>query len=558
MYSRFEVNVVLRRRPVRRWRLRGRRGQVSAVATILGLLLVVTFIANYLTTTLPQQMSVNDLNHIVEVQDQVGRLQALLYAASQAHAIGAQFTQPITLGSAGQPPFASADTASVGPVTGASSFSTSLTGPLVYDPPTASPAGGRLGGCTYTSPTLTCAAGWHNLTYNISAATPTSYSVSTSLGTYHLNISDSGTSSAAKSTITVTASGSGPLDLFLLGSNDTVTLSLATATTAVQVIVLGSNDSLAITNTGLYPSSVSLYEVGNYDANTFTIGTNLSYVASIFGIHDTVAGATTAHSNSATTDTVYFVGFTSTTTACPNDDFASSDTVSVSSSEGSHIVTWNVSTSFTPTAVSHWTELVNIVTPASANCPFFSSSTIPLSLGGSAAGFDVHLINTYVPSADIAFDEGGVVYTQLGGTPIMLDPPSISATVVAGAVTALTIWFPAFTGSIATDSGVSTTEISTRLLSVDNIALTPSSGTWLALNSNIVLTILTPFAAAWAGYFNSTSPFESEWNCVGPTAACIGPYNTNGPLGTITLTVPTSSALVAVNIQVATFSIALV
>ncbi|MCI4339501.1 MAG: hypothetical protein L3J68_04125, partial [Thermoplasmata archaeon] len=92
-----------RRHRIRKWRLRGRRGQVSAVATILGLLLVVTYIANYLTTTLPQQMSINDLNHDVQVEDQLGGLQALIGAAVASNAIGAQFSQPVTLGGVGQP-----------------------------------------------------------------------------------------------------------------------------------------------------------------------------------------------------------------------------------------------------------------------------------------------------------------------------------------------------------------------------------------------------------------------------------------------------------------------
>ncbi|HTS33731.1 MAG TPA: hypothetical protein VMI55_07355 [Thermoplasmata archaeon] len=98
------------RRPQRNWRLRGRRGQVSAVATLLGLLLVVTFIANYLTTQLPNQMQANDLSHEITVQNQIGHFDALLQAVSSAHAIGAEVTTPLSLGSDGEPPFAAPDT----------------------------------------------------------------------------------------------------------------------------------------------------------------------------------------------------------------------------------------------------------------------------------------------------------------------------------------------------------------------------------------------------------------------------------------------------------------
>lgn len=103
------------RRLRRRWSWRGRRGQVSAVATVLGLLLVVTLIANYLSTQLPGQMRVNDANHVLTVENQVLRFAAVLRAASAARAVGAVLTQPVSLGSAGEPPMAPPDGASIGP-----------------------------------------------------------------------------------------------------------------------------------------------------------------------------------------------------------------------------------------------------------------------------------------------------------------------------------------------------------------------------------------------------------------------------------------------------------
>ena len=87
---------------------------MSAIATLLGLLLVVSFIANYLSNQLPNQMSVNDLNHNLQVENQLTRFDALLETASANYATGAQLTQPISLGSASVPPFASADSAYTG------------------------------------------------------------------------------------------------------------------------------------------------------------------------------------------------------------------------------------------------------------------------------------------------------------------------------------------------------------------------------------------------------------------------------------------------------------
>ncbi len=89
------------------------------MATLLGLLLVVTYVANYLSNQLPGQMQANDLNHEILVENQLGRFGALLAATSAAGAIGAQSTQPLSLGSDSEPPFAKPDISYLsGPVNG--------------------------------------------------------------------------------------------------------------------------------------------------------------------------------------------------------------------------------------------------------------------------------------------------------------------------------------------------------------------------------------------------------------------------------------------------------
>lgn len=99
----------------RRWRLRGRRGQVAAVATILGLMLLVVMIANFLTTTLPQEMRVNEANHLTTIENQVITFGAILEAATEADAIGAVISQTISLGSVGVAPVAPPSGASLAP-----------------------------------------------------------------------------------------------------------------------------------------------------------------------------------------------------------------------------------------------------------------------------------------------------------------------------------------------------------------------------------------------------------------------------------------------------------
>jgi len=100
----------------RRWRRRGRRAQVAPVATILGLLLVVTYIATFLSTTLPEEMSVNDLNHDLLVENQVGQMSVVTTQMILTDSLYGQESFPISLGSAGAPPFAGPDAAAVVPL----------------------------------------------------------------------------------------------------------------------------------------------------------------------------------------------------------------------------------------------------------------------------------------------------------------------------------------------------------------------------------------------------------------------------------------------------------
>jgi hypothetical protein len=141
----------------------------------------------------------------------------------------------------------------------------------------------------------------------------------------------------------------------------------------------------------------------------------------------------------------------------------------------------------------------------------------------------------------------------------MVDDPAISAVQLnGGGLASVSIWFPVFVGNISTDSGISTSEISTRLISLNTLTLSPSSTLSVVGNSNITLTVTSPFAAAWKGFFSSTTPFQSDWSCAGPSAACNGPYTQGGPLATVTLTLPTGTQLAYLNVQIATFAISLI
>ena len=309
-----------RRTSHRNWRRRGRRAQVAAVATLLGLLLVVTFIANYLSTQLPNQMLSNDLNHEIAVENQLGRLSELLEAASNANNVGAQLTQPLSLGSDGVPPFAPPDTSYLsGPVNGS----------------------------------------WAQINYT-------------------------------------------------------------------------------------------------------TIG-------------------------------------------------ASGNTV--------------------------------VATP------------IPL-----GAGVVVHLRNSYAPGAEVALVQGSVVYADLGGTPIFADPPSISATVSSGAVTALSVWLPEFTGPVPGIAGAMTANLVSRLISTNVVLVSSGTHLTIASGSSVVLTITSQYAAAWnAAFANEHWPGVTT-ACSGfagasTAAACSSTYSATSALGKVVLTIPGTN-LARLSVTVALFSIA--
>jgi hypothetical protein len=556
--------VLPRRQYRRKWRLRGQRGQVAAVATILGLLLVVVYIANYLTTTLPGQMSTNDLNHVIQVENQLGRFQALLEAASAAHAVGAELTAPVTLGSEGQPPFASADSGTIAGEANGSYFrvNSTLSGPLVFTAPTGGTTGTGYdvpaGGCTVSGTGALC-SGTNHFQWNFTGAA-VNFGFTTTAGYYLINVTDSGASSAAPATITVTASGSAPLDLLVIGSNDSIGITIPVTATFVNLFVYGNYDTATVSLTGAGATDhVRLYEAGVHDTTTLVKSAGLTFLASIWGGTDKVVGPATANSSATTKVSVYYSGFNPGAEACPVDSIANSDTVSGSSTAGTYTANWNLTAPFTPAAVADWTFTTLVLAPIAAGCPFMLPSSIPFNLAVASAGLDVHLINTYIPSGDVVFDQGAIVYAQDGGLPAMVDTPTLSATENGYNFTSASMWFPVFTSSLPTEAGLSTTSLAARLISVNTISLTAASTLGIQNLTNIVVTIHSPFTAAWVSYFDQVPEFTNHWVCLpSGSSQCIGPYTNNEPMGTVVLTIPTGFQFYDLSIQVATFSVSLV
>ena len=174
--------------------------------------------------------------------------------------------------------------------------------------------------------------------------------------------------------------------------------------------------------------------------------------------------------------------------------------------------------------------------------------TAPVVLTGTA-GFTVRMHNTYAPSAEVAYDQGAVVFVQPGSLPIFASPPAV--TLVSKV---LTLFVPLFANGVSGESGTGTAELNLRLLSVTSLTL-PANGISFVSGSKINVTIVSPYVAAWYAFFQSNSAFAPYLvSCTGSNKVCTALYQTGGPLGTIKLSFPTSG--LTLNLLTGFYSIA--
>ncbi|MGA9044306.1 MAG: hypothetical protein WB531_05505 [Thermoplasmata archaeon] len=537
------------------------------MAVILGLLLVVTFIANYISTTLPSQMGQNDLQHEVTVQNQVAQLAALLQEVAKADAIDAQVSQPVTLGSTSAPPFAGQDSSTIsqGNVTGGLSVNFTLAGPSVYAPPTGFPittASLPSAYCSPTRPTTTLTCSTHaGLLYawNFSAGDGLAYSVTLGTGSnlVELNFATNG------STISISGISGMPTYIQVVGSNDTLTISNnGGGNGIISVNITGNYDTIA---SGSFPggaSTIVLHVVGDHDYinGDPASGGNVVY-ASFIGADDTLALVP----GSGSTYYTYFTGFDTlkpTSASCPYGALALTDavtgyTAANGQSANAHLYqSFNNSTAYPTwgnlTPSSRWTIHYHPVLPTA--CPFVSQVVLPVPTGGAprSASLVVHLRNTYAPSAEVALDQGAVVYVQPGAIPVFVVPPPIS---YANGV--LSIFIPRFSGSIGTEAGVGTADVLLRLLSVQQLTI-PSYNFTLQNLTKVTITIISSYAAAWYAYFHSVPSLASYVSCAptGASSPCTALYQPGRSLGTVTLAVPVTSAL-SLDLLVGLYSVGL-
>ena len=466
-------------------RYRARKGQVSAIATILGLLLVVAFIANFLIAELPGQMQQIETTHVVTVEDQLARLQATILAEATNPGVHVALASPLTLGSPSDPPFGLAASSSI-----ATELPTNGT-VATYQVSNLNPAPITWGSGSACLPggTGTCNTAGVKDTYNYAGN---------------------------NTTRTVTISGSGDTLFYnLTGSNDILTLTWSGPNAGGgRVVINGSNDTVTFKKTGTDAASPSFSFAFYGQSNTFT----LNPVGSKSGPGGTKVA-------------VLFAGYGSG--ICPWGNLSATDTLGNFGTGGKFV---NVTTTW-------WNAIGNESAPRSQNygtgsgvatfvnetgftgCAFTKAfpTTSTVQEGG---GLLVHIFNHYIPQALIAFDEGAVVAQESGGGSVMVDPPSVVITHrPSGTVGAITLLNLAMTQS--TQAGITTTAIMSKILTVSRLTLTATEEQ--ALSAPLNLTISTQFPDAWWAFFQTNpTAFPDGAKCV-TVHAVVAPYTCLSP-----------------------------
>jgi hypothetical protein len=437
-------------------RIASERAQVSAVATILGLLLVVSFISTYALGPLPAQEAQNEYQHLLVVEDQLARLEASLQA--QAVSVDPQLlmVSPLTLGSAAVPPFGP-------PARGDLAFSPNGTS-VVYN--------NEIGPSIYHAPN------WGNGTLCFGhGGTGCSNS-----GSYQCNPPLSDNYSASNTTFSYSLSGHNDcLFLNLTGNHDVLNIRMSGASWQFAVVTIyGNNDFVNLR----YTSSGTLFNVW------------------LYGAYDTFNYTTTGRNNIVNT---YLIGEGNPAALCPYGNVSNTDTVAYSLGGNGNL------------ANSTWYNLVGYITPyrtvgsggntygfqnvsGQQGCAWYSTvlTSYPVLTSG---GLSITLENSYTAPALLGLEDGGVFLGSSNGQSVMVDPPPMRFyTTSQGAAFSITLF--AFSGRAVYEQGYATAGVGTRVLSVVTYNLTIGS-----IHNQVVsepyLNLTTRFPLAWYNYFHS-------------------------------------------------------
>ncbi len=482
-------------RTIRQRSRRARAGQVAAVATVFGLLLVVSFLSTFVLESLPGQMAALEDQHILQVENQLARLQATILAEANNPSISMSLASPVTLGSQAQPPFGAPSQGTIQPEgVGVKTLTKYFVSKVAYSPPA-----WNFGSNCLTNGSGKCSSNGNIDTWNVTDANNS-----------HFTLTVNGNSNSVAYNIT--------------GNNDTITIDWTGGDTGfVRFTINGSNDQVIYNKGG----SDSTFPIAQF----FYFGQNDTFSFNPAGSHAVKGGMTLF---------IEFVG--SLGRICPEANLSSSDRVGSLASGGSNlnmtVVWWNsVGYVSGPHTVTYpggsganetltWLNQTGVVA-----CAFsaVASSTYTTQY---QSGIDVHLLNRYAPVTDVAYDQGAVILDQQGGLPIMVSPPSITWKTNPNGLTAA-VTLVNLIGNYSASGGITTSAVLTRVLAVASFSIV-NGQTAFYLTSPLYLNVTTPYPSAWMNYFatlpkifpygatcQSSVPLTAPYTCADPPPGAI-------------------------------------
>ncbi len=524
-----------------------------------------SFVANYIGTTLPKQMAVNDANHALAVENQLGHLDSLLQQLAGSRSLGIPVIQPVSLGTDGLPPFAGPDGGRLSGVPGGGTTSSVSLGlySISYNPPDGfvpksyNPAYCKpnsyfnLWSCTGANVNVS----WF---YSSCQGLPSCVFIFNATGgaTFVLNYALNNTS------INVTAAGNGGgfQQIGIYGSHDNATLSVGGGTVE-NITIIGNYDNVTLYGTGNQNYNVLM--VGNRDNFTAILKNGASNLVNVYGWGTNL----TVNPGGGGVFRVYYTGFIATTSTglCPMDDFAR-NTDNVTSPSGNNkpngFVTFNDTAgpvrNFTdPIWAPFWT--LNYTRPTAFPCIFYATYRASAISGLLPASLVVALLNEYGPYAEVALDQGAIVYAQSGAVATMVDPPPINFNPASGQAT---VWAPAFLNPVRTQQGTGTSVVTLSQM-VSQVYRFPAGSWFVNPAKPLRLSYQTPYYTAWMTYFcsNPTYSLTAVLNLTvggvpvsqtcsqylapgtGHSSDIYVPYTAGGVLGLVTVIVPAKSVV---------------
>jgi len=489
-------------RTIRQHYGRSRSGQVSAVATVLALMLFVSFLSTFVLGSLGSQMTQKEFQHQLQVENQMAEFQTALMEAAAIPGGSVVLSSPVTLGSGGAPPFG---TPSSGYVSEEPTSSVISAGLAIANITPSPPTWNTGSGCFSPGGNGTCSGNNGPILY---------WNFSGSHDTVTPGVNGCGSSGC---TIVYNISGNfDTIGLTLKGNN----------LGDVSFVLYGNWDNMTLA----YQGSCNNHRV----VNIFIVGTNDTYALAIGGCASGVGASI------STT----FIG--SLANICPYSNRVTTDHflgATWGSSKGVYQnLTWRNAVGYVTPPHTIPTNggndfLTYANTTGFSQCPFTKAVTTgPYDLE-FLSGIKTHLNNRYIAPSDVALDEGAEILGIQNGGSVMLSPPPVSYLVEPWGVS-LSLELTSITGNSGIATGVSTAAVLSQVLSVQTFHIRNAQASTFFL-TYLDLNITTAYPQAWATFWNKLSTVvPSGTTCVPgsgvPASKCLTP-----PYGhTSTIVVP--------------------